>query len=62
MQCAKLIGRRYVGVGEIHMFSKQCIPYWRFRVCFKSLVRWITRNGRKSLLAEDYDKLTGEKL
>ena len=62
IHCAELIGRYYVGSEGVHIFSRRPIPYWKFRLCISRFGRYFVRNRRKSLLAEDYEKLTGEKL
>lgn len=62
IHCAELIGRYYVGSEEVHIFSRRPIPHWKVRLCTSRLGWWFARNRRKSLLVEDYEKLTGEKL
>ena len=62
IHCAELIGCYYVGSEGVHIFSRRPIPYWKIRLCISRFGRYFVRNRRKSLLAEDYEKLTGEKL
>lgn len=62
VHCAELIGRHYVGSNGLHIFSRQRIPYWKFRLCISRLGRLLVRNRRQSLLAQDYERLTGEKI
>lgn len=60
--CAKSIGRYYTGSTGIHIFSKRPISSWQFRL-FVSRIGWIFGHShRKSLLSEDYERLTGEKI
>lgn len=55
-------GRYYVHCSDLHIFSCMPIPMWKLKICMR-FPRLIGRlKHRESLLAKDYEALTGKKL